>query len=277
MADEEVTSIKTFHHKFVNLNDICKQLNIKITHVFHCTLNSRWRLYNLRDNFNRLYFVLDGHGYIYNDKERVDLEPYNIYIVPANTCYNYRCDEYMEKLYIHFNLSVIPNKDLLRELGRVITIPSTKAEIENIRDIFYKDDLQTAIFCQDLVRRIAFGQADEFKDIAYDDMKLYNKYRDLYKYVESNISAKLSVEEVCKNMGFSQTYIGHQFKSDTGQTIKEYISALLIDRIKWMLLNGQPLYIIAEELKFSDPSYCSKFFTKHVGISPKDFVRKHVN
>ena len=277
MSNDDAKIVKIFHHKFVKLNDICEQLNIKITHVFHCTLNSRWRFNEQRDNFNRLYFILDGHGYLYNDKERVDLQPYNIYLVPAHTCYNYRCDGYMEKLYIHFNLSVIPNKDLLRGLGRIITIPSTKAEIENIRDIFYKEELQSAIFCQELVRGIAFGLADEFTDIAYEDMKLYNKYRDLYKYVESNISAKLSVAEVCKSMGFSQTYIGHQFKADTGQTIKEYISVILTDRIKWMLLNDQPLHSIAEELHFSDPSYCSRFFTKRVGISPRDFVRKHVN
>lgn len=277
MANEEAKDRKKFHHNFVHLNDICDQLSIKITHVFHCTLGTHWRYNDQCDSFNRLYFMLDGHGYLYNDKERVDLDPYNIYIVPANTCYNYRCDGYMEKLYIHFNLSVIPNKDLLRGLGRIITIPSTKSEIENIRDIFYKEDLQSAIFCQDMIRRISFGLADEFIGIACDDMKLYNKYRDLYKYVESNISAKLSVAEVCKSMGFSQSYIRHQFKADTGQTIKEYLSALLTDRIKSMLLNNQPLHSISDELKFSDPSYCSKFFTKRVGISPRDYVRTHLN
>ena len=80
---------------FIHLNDLCNQLNIKISHIFHRSLDSRWHFDDHSHNYNRLYFILDGHGYLYNDKERVDLVPYNIYLIPANSTYNYRCDSYM--------------------------------------------------------------------------------------------------------------------------------------------------------------------------------------
>ena len=109
-----------------------------------------------------------------------------------------------------------------------------------------------------------------------NDIRLYRKYKELYKYIESNLSARLSVAEVSKNVGYSQTDIGRQFKADTGQTIKEYITELLTEQMKNMLRRNCPLQQAADELGFSDISYCSKFFTKHMGITPREYVRKHV-
>ena len=260
---------------FIHLNDLCNQLNISISHIFHRSLDTRWQFDDHSHNYNRLYFILDGHGYLYNDSERVDLVPYNIYLIPANSTYNYRCDSYMEQIFIHFKLSIIPNKDILSQIGRIVTIPSTKEELLRIRDIFYKEDVYSAVFCQNLIRNISFGLIEPFVHEIDNDIKIYKKYRDLYRYIDRNLSAQLSVAEVCRSIGFSQTYIGRQFKADTGSTIKEYITSLVIEKMKLLLRNGFSVQKIADELQFGDISYCSKFFTKHMEITPREYAKKH--
>ena len=60
------------------------------------------------------------------------------------------------------------------------------------------------------------------------DIEIFRKYEKLYNYIENNLYADLSVAEVCRQLGFSQTYIGQQFKSDTGKTIKQHIPIELI-------------------------------------------------
>lgn len=264
------------NHNFIHLNDICNHLNIKISHIFHRSVNSSWHFDNHTHDYNRLYLVLDGHGYLYNEKEYVELVPYNMYLIPANSVYNYRCENYLEKIFIHFKLNIIPNRDILSNINKIITIPSTKSKMENICDIFYKEDIYSAIFCQNLIRDISFKLIEPYKNEIDNYIKIYKKYRNLYKYIDANLSANLSVAEVCNKIGYSQTYIGRQFKTDTGQTIKSYITDILIERIKWLLQSGYSLGNICDELQFNDLSYCSKFFKKHMNISPREYVKKHI-
>lgn len=265
------------NHNFVHLNDICNHLNIKISHIFHRTLDSSWHFDNHYHDYNRLYFIFDGSGYLYNDTERVELVPNNAYLIPANSSYNYRCDNYMEKIFIHFKMNIIPNKDILSHIDRIVTISSTQEGMQDLKDTFYKENIHSAIFCQNIIRDIAFSQIEPYIDEIENDIKIYNKYKELYKYIDANLSAKLSVAEVCGHIGFSQTYMGRMFKADTGQTIKTYISNLLVERIKWLLQSGYSLQNISDELNFTDLSYCSRFFTKHVKITPREYVKKHIS
>lgn len=266
----------TTNQNFLHLNDLCNLLNIKITHMFHRTLDSSWHFDNHINDYNRLYFVLDGYGYLYNEHERTDLTPYNIYLIPAFSSYNYRCPEYLEKLFIHFKLSIVPNRDLLSAIDHIVTIPSSKEELNHIKDIFYSENISSAVFIQDMIRRISFEQLKPHASAVYRDIDIYNKYRELYKYTESNLSAKLSVSEICRRAGFSQTYLGRCFKEDTGSTIKDYVTDMLTEKMKSMLQCGMPLRSIADDLDFGDIAYCSKFFKKHTGLSPREYAKKHV-
>ena len=105
-----------------------------------------------------------------------------------------------------------------------------------------------------------------------NDIALYRKYASLYQYIENNLYADLTVAEVCRHIGFSQTYIGQKFKADTGSTIKSFITNALIEKLKQLLISTNvPIGGIAEELRFDSESYCSKFFKKHMGISPSRY------
>lgn len=264
--------------KFSYLIDFCNGLKLKITHIYHRTLDNKWNFDNHCHNFNRIYFVLDGHGYLYNDTERVDLEPYNIYIIPANSCYNYRCEEYLEKIFIHFNLCVIPDRDLLSNVKRIVKIKSSKEEMGKIKNICYAETVTSAMFFQDYVRRLVIDIIEPYSEQITNDLKIYKKYERLYKYVEDNLYADTKVADVCSYMGFSQTYIGQQFKADTGQTIKDFMTDMLIEKMKYLFqFSENSIKEVADKLHFNNEFYCSKFFKKHIGISPKEYKRSHGN
>ena len=264
------------NHKFSYLTDFCNCLQLKITHIFHRTLDSSWHFDNHCHNFNRVYFVLDGHGYLYNETERVDLEPFNIYVIPANSCYNYRCENYLEKIFLHFNLCIIPDRDLLSNVKRIVTIRSSKEEMERIKNICYSETVTSAMFFQNYIRRLVSEMLEPYSAQITDDLKLYKKYENLYKYVENNVYADTKVADVCRYIGFSQTYIGQQFRQDTGQTIKELITGMLIDKMKYMLqVSNCSVKEVSETLRFSNEFYCSRFFKKHMGISPREYKNLH--
>lgn len=266
------------NYRFKYLTDFCNFLQLKIAYVYHRTLDSEWHFDNHCHNFNRVYFVLDGHGYLYNDTERVDLEPNNIYIIPANSCYNYRCDDYLEKIFLHFNLCIIPDRDLLSNVGRIIKIQSSKEEMEKIKNICYTESVTSAMFFQNYVRQLIADIIEPYSEQITADLKIYKKYERLYKYVEDNLYADTKVSDICDYIGFSQTYIGQQFKFDTGRTIKDFMTDMLVERIKYLLqFSGYSIKEIAKMLRFNNEFYFSKFFKKHMGISPREYGKLHGN
>lgn len=264
------------NHKFAYLIDFCNCLHLKITHIYHRTLDCQWHFDNQCHNFDSIFLILDGHGYLYNDNERVELEPHNIYIIPANSSYNYRCDEYLEKIFVHFKMYVIPDKDLLSSVDRIAKIKLSKEEAEKIKDICYSETAAKAIFFDNYIRGLIAGIIEPYSEQITEDLKIYKKYERLYRYVEDNLYADTKVSDICRYIGFSQTYIGQRFKEDTGKTIKDFLNEMLLEKMKYLFqISNCSIKEVAEKLHFNNEFYCSKFFKKHMGISPREYKKLH--
>lgn len=264
------------NRNFRHLTDLFNYTDIKVSHMFHRSVDSEWRFNNYCHNFNRVYIVLDGSAVLFNDEENITMLPNNIYIIPANHTYSCRCDEYMEKFFFHFTAVIIPQKDLLSDVKRIVSIPISKEEIENLRTTLYSENIKSALFLQNYIRSLILKIIEPSADKIERDIAVYRKYEKLYKYIEDNLYADISVAKVCRHIGFSQTYIGQKFKADTGGTIKQYITSAIVERLRYLLLvTTLSIGDISKELRFDSESYCSKFFKKHMGISPSEYRRIH--
>ena len=245
-------------------------------YVFHRTLDSSWHFDDHCNDYNRLYFILDGHGKIFNDEESVHLLPGNIYMIPADSHYNYRCEDHLEKIFLHFHLRIMPGRDVLSNIKRIVKIESSVDEIEKIKDMCYTEDIMSAMFFQNYIRSLTAKILEPYSDHINRELDLYMKYEPIYNYVENNLYADTKVSDICRHIGFSQTYIGQKFKQDTGITIKQLISDMLLEKMKnSLIVSGSSVKEISEELHFSSEFYFSKFFKKRIGISPREFKKRH--
>lgn len=264
------------NHNFRQLTDLFNYTNIKVTHIFHRMVDSEWRFRDYCHNFSRIYIVLDGGGLLFNDSEHIEMKPSNIYIIPANHTYSCRCDDYMEKFFIHFTATIIPQHDLLSNVKRIVEIPISEDEINKVKEMLYCENIKSALFLQNYIRSLILQIIEPSDGEIEKDIAVYRKYERLYKYIEDNLYAGLSVAQVCRHIGFSQTYIGQRFKADTGSTIKRYITDAIAERLKYLLLATEmPVGDIAKALCFDSESYCSKFFKKQVGITPSEYRKIH--
>lgn len=264
------------NHNFRLLTDLFNYTTVRVSHIFHRSVDREWQFNNYCHNFNRIYIVLDGSAKLFNDTENITMLPNNIYIIPANHTYSCRCDEYMEKFFFHFTATIIPQKDLLSDINKIITIPISDDEILSLREILYSENIKSALLLQNYIRSLILQIIEPSEDKIEKDIAVYRKYNKLYKYIEDNLYADISVSEVCRHIGFSQTYIGQKFKADTGSTIKQYITSAIVERLRYLLLvTTLSIGDISKEMHFDSESYCSKFFKKHVGISPSEYRSIH--
>lgn len=94
--------------------------------------------------------------------------------------------------------------------------------------------------------------------------------------IEKHISdPDLDIEKVCKETGLSHSYLYRQIKKHTGQTVKEFIRTVRIQRAE-QLLRTKKITIseVMDETGFSNHSYFSKCFRKVYNVSPREYIEK---
>ncbi len=94
------------------------------------------------------------------------------------------------------------------------------------------------------------------------------------QYIHSNLTDRISLPELAKNVGYSPNYCAALFKKHTGFSIVEYLVNERVEEAKKLISeNILSLQQIAEAVGFEDYNYFSRTFKKTSGYSPTDYKR----
>lgn len=94
-------------------------------------------------------------------------------------------------------------------------------------------------------------------------------------YIDLNFTQQIDLEKLAKISGYSTWYLCHQFKEQTGMTIKQYVNHQRLTQAKRLLSASQKnLTTIAEELGYSSRNYFSRCFQKEFGCRPMAYRKK---
>ncbi len=95
------------------------------------------------------------------------------------------------------------------------------------------------------------------------------------KYIFDNYKSKITIADICEEIGCSKSTLITGFKREYGTTVNNYITEVRLGEAVKMLKSGER-YIgeIAAETGFSDQSYFSKVFSAKYGIPPSEYDKK---
>ncbi len=92
------------------------------------------------------------------------------------------------------------------------------------------------------------------------------------KLLNENIYGKISVDEICKELNYSKTYISKIFNKICGCTIIEYYTNLKIKEAKLLIRkNIYNISQISDMLCFNNPHYFSRVFKKYINMTPREY------
>ncbi|MBB6729754.1 response regulator [Cohnella zeiphila] len=120
----------------------------------------------------------------------------------------------------------------------------------------------------------AFLAAAEKQLGALGSAKQENRVVETVKaFVQTHYTEELELQRLADTVFLTPSYLSKLFKTETGETITDYIISVRIERAKERLIKEPALktYEIGERVGYPDPTYFNKVFKKVVGLTPKEY------
>ena len=90
--------------------------------------------------------------------------------------------------------------------------------------------------------------------------------------VQRRCSENITIQELAEELYFTPNYICMLFKKETGESFREYLTKVRLERAKTLLRNStMKLYEIAGQIGYTDPDYFTRIFRKYTGVTPTEY------
>ncbi|WP_078552338.1 response regulator [Bacillus alkalicellulosilyticus] len=164
-----------------------------------------------------------------------------------------------------------------------VLIEFTNTTIEFVKEI---NPQNTAILTQfKSIEWKSGNNKGQIIDYMVELLEIVIKHRDLSQsknypliekakdYIKNNYhNPELSLQMVANVVNISPSYFSHLFSQETGQTLKEYLTTVRIEKAKELLLTtSEKTYEIALKVGYNDSHYFCNMFKKLTGFTTKKF------
>ncbi len=104
------------------------------------------------------------------------------------------------------------------------------------------------------------------------ELKIFQSFNEL---IDAHFNEHWSLAEYAAALNVTQSRLADICRRLSGRSSKSLVYEKHIEESKWQLIyTTTAINNIADELGFKDPAYFCRFFTKHTGLSPREFRRR---
>ena len=208
---------------------------------------------------------------------------------PENTFSKYllageetHCVQFLEELFRYYscNHTFMPNqiRDLYYQLFNALSSSRKKNQVESglhEKQDLIMDTLNNAFTYKELHESLKEKTAQYFEDARNSQPENSTIFM-IKDYISRNyMNDTLSVKDISSHVYLSASYVCTFFKSETGQTLNQYLTEYRMEKAKQLL--SDPRYKISEissKVGYTDGNYFGKSFKKYSGFSPSEYREK---
>lgn len=142
-----------------------------------------------------------------------------------------------------------------------------------ISDIYSQkaDKMRTYDDLQMLFEKMCFDYAERIQEVRKDKI-ISLHIRKCINYIYEDFNADLSIRGLAGLTGLNESYLAKLFKKETGQTVKNYVTAAKMDTAQNLLkYSDLSIAMIATSLGYSSQSAFTYAFRKFTGMTPKKY------
>lgn len=153
-------------------------------------------------------------------------------------------------------------------LKHIVLVLQAETEAEGVADRLYARSLADALAVH-LLRRL--GTCRPSMETRPGGLSKHTLRRTT-EYIEAHLEEALSLTDIAAVAQTSPDHFGRLFRHATGRTPHQYILMCRIERAKRLLVESTlPIIDISRQVGFTDQSYFTAVFRKHVSTTPKAY------
>ena len=222
------------HHNAL-LCSTSEDFTLSITSNGNAFCTTDWQAIEASPPYTRLYYIVDGAGEIETAKERLTLKKNHLYLLPIGHFFSHWCEDHMQQLYFHVNLTNRYGADILRGINRVLSKEVDPGYIQKLLSLFETDDFVARGSLKTLLQTDVFSLLLE-NGIQIQNRQLSPSVQKALTYIESNLSAALSVQAVTEYVAIPSITLCNKFKAEMGISIgKKHGKSVQRNRIKRLI------------------------------------------
>lgn len=241
-------------------------LQIEIIDVFHIN-RTKEKYHTPKRPFHILTKRISGCSDMTFPKTNIEATPSDLLYIPANIEYSRRSYEDEEIIAIHFN---ILNKNFFEPF--IINVDEEKCNevFRRIYEIWTRREKGFKYRCSAVLYEYLSTVI-----IERNNSREYYKLEKSIRYIESNLSSKLGVDDLARMCGLCETQYRKLFRKEFGVSPIKYINKLRVNNAIAKMSSGYySMAEIAELCGFSDQKYFVKIFKSETGRTPTLYKRE---
>lgn len=256
---------------------LAEKFRIHLLGMYAADFGAEWSSKGKReaDYLHHIDITLAGRRQVVCGERIHDLEPGEIWFLPGNTPVERRCNESCSVLFFKFCCECLPGVDpLLNWTGRE---PRRAARCD-IGEWLEWAAGERSIGVADLLllrgRLLAWlvTAIPELDEIVSTHVASHSQFTGVFDLIERDLGADLRLVALAEVYGTTVEAFSMAFTRGTGMSPKEYLTRRLNQEALQLVINTDlKLKQVAEQLRFNDEFYFSRFFKKLNGCSPKDY------
>ena len=288
----KATYIKTRLPSIVNVS--------RIVTIHDYEFNESFRFDGESHDFWELVYVDSGRAEIFRDSERLTLSEGEIILHAPNEFHTIRALTSSLKFSVISFVCTSPAMQgliqyrtyldkglknhlsmIISEANRTFVIPKNDTELTVLvkredpgigGEQLIKTNLEQLLIF--LIRKATCkGERGLFQSRISMEMYLVGEVKNI---ISEGLGRPFMVDEVCKVLGYSRSYLSRIFHKETGDTIAHFALLEKIKEAKRLIRDGMLNFAeISDKLAFDNPQYFSRVFKRITGITPTEYKRSH--
>ncbi|MFD0710381.1 AraC family transcriptional regulator [Paenibacillus sp. GCM10027626] len=261
------------------IHDMIRNMQVHILTAQYTQCWPEWQDLNYVPAYNKLYYIVDGEGWLEIDGREYWPKPGQLFLMPAHTLQSYSAinDNAFRKYWCHFTAPAgeldffqwlqMPHcyegldQEMMMRLFRQLT--------EAHREVSLTARLQEKALLLTILSQLLERATPRIHSKHTQEME---RLTAIQHYIETHLHEEVTLESMAAHLHLHPNYFIKYFKKHFGLSPLKYVSRKKMEKAK-QLLKTTSLSIkeIAAHIGFDDANHFSKTFRREIGYSPSEY------
>lgn len=248
---------------------------IVVTEAGRAIVNDEWKSFVNYFPYYRIYHILSGEADLILSDGSMRIKAGNVYLIPAFSVKSANLiTETLDHEWIHFTVSPAINhyvetadKDNCYECDG-----GSAFAFDKITGL-YKSDRANGIRKNSAMSGLTgFLLSQFFKPDEVDSNSEKERFLPVLKYIEDNLSQKITNDDLCKLVYLNKIYFSNLFTKLFGVSPMRYVQQKrMMSAATLLITTNKPIKEIAEEVGYCDDAYFNRSFTGFTHMTPREY------